>query len=81
MFSATAHLKRGFRMKRLSRLIPLLVLAYVAPFVAGPERVTRVLGGRKPERGVIIDVTPLNRRDDPGSAGDGSGDDRPDGGA
>ncbi len=62
-------------------LIPLLVLAYVAPFVAGPERVTRVLGGRKPERGVIIDVTPLNRRDDPGSAGDGSGDDRPDGGA
>jgi len=41
-------------------LLPMLVLAYVAPFVAGPERVTRVLGGEPPVRGggVIIDVTP-----------------------
>ena len=40
-------------------LVPILVLAYVAPFVAGPERLARVLGGRRPEaRGVVIDVTP-----------------------
>jgi hypothetical protein len=39
-------------------LLPILVLAYVAPFVAGPERLSRVLGGRKRDRGVIIDVTP-----------------------
>jgi hypothetical protein len=38
-------------------LIPVLVLAYVAPFVAGPERLTRVLSGRR-RSGVIIDVTP-----------------------
>ena len=49
-------------------LIPLLVLAYVAPFVAGPERLTRVLGGRRERevRGVVIDVTPrIVRRDAP----------------
>lgn len=40
-------------------LIPILVLAYVAPFVAGPERLSRVLNGRRREPGgVIIDVTP-----------------------
>lgn len=39
-------------------LIPILVLAYVAPFVAGPERLTRALSGRRPGGGVIIDVTP-----------------------
>jgi hypothetical protein len=40
-------------------LIPILVLAYVAPFVAGPERLSRVLNGRRREpAGVIIDVTP-----------------------
>jgi hypothetical protein len=40
-------------------LIPILVLAYVAPFVAGPERLSRVLSGRRREPpGVIIDVTP-----------------------
>jgi hypothetical protein len=42
-------------------LLPFLVLAYVAPFVAGPERLTRVLGGgpaAREVRGVIIDVTP-----------------------
>ena len=31
-------------------LLPILVLAYVAPFVAGPERLTRVLRGREPRR-------------------------------
>lgn len=39
-------------------LIPILVLAYVAPFVAGPERLSRVLRGRPEPPGVIIDVTP-----------------------
>lgn len=39
-------------------LIPVLVLAYVAPFVAGPERLARILGGRSEPPGVIIDVTP-----------------------
>ena len=39
-------------------LIPVLVLAYVAPFVAGPERLARILGGRREPPGVIIDVTP-----------------------
>lgn len=39
-------------------LLPILVLLYVAPFVAGPERLARVLRGRRPDRGVIIDVTP-----------------------
>jgi hypothetical protein len=38
-------------------LVPILVLAYVAPFVAGPERLSRVLNGRR-GGGVIIDVTP-----------------------
>jgi hypothetical protein len=39
-------------------LAPILVLAYVAPFVAGPERLSRVLNGRPRSHGVIIDVTP-----------------------
>jgi len=39
-------------------LVPILVLAYVAPFVAGPERLSRVLNGRRGRPGVIIDVTP-----------------------
>ena len=39
-------------------LIPILVVAYVAPFVAGPERLARVMRGRRTEPGVIIDVTP-----------------------
>jgi hypothetical protein len=40
-------------------LVPILVLAYVAPFVAGPERLSRVLNARRRSpRGVIIDVTP-----------------------
>ena len=39
-------------------LLPILVLAYVAPFVAGPERLARVLRGRRREEPAIIDVTP-----------------------
>jgi len=39
-------------------VLPILVLLYVAPFVAGPERLARVLRGRRPDQGVIIDVTP-----------------------
>jgi hypothetical protein len=38
-------------------LVPILVLAFVAPFVAGPERLSRVLRGRKRPR-PVIDVTP-----------------------
>jgi hypothetical protein len=40
-------------------LLPILIVLYVAPFVAGPERLARVLGGRRrqePRR--VIDVTP-----------------------
>jgi hypothetical protein len=40
-------------------LVPILVLAYVAPFVAGPERLTRVLRARTSTRPrPMIDVTP-----------------------
>ena len=39
-------------------LLPILVLAFVAPFVAGPERLTRVLGRRGPAPRPVIDVTP-----------------------
>jgi hypothetical protein len=39
-------------------LLPVIILAYVAPFVAGPERLTRVLAGRKPPPRPIINVTP-----------------------
>jgi hypothetical protein len=45
------------RVPGLRLIVPILVLAYVAPFVAGPERLTRVLHGRRPG-GVVIDVTP-----------------------
>jgi hypothetical protein len=40
-------------------LLPILVLAYVAPFVAGPERLTRLFGPRSEPPRPIIDVTPL----------------------
>ena len=39
-------------------LLPILVLAYVAPFVAGPERLTRVLRGRTAPPRPIVNVTP-----------------------
>lgn len=71
-------------------LIPILVLAYVAPFVAGPERLSRVLNGRRPEApGVIIDVTPRPApglpkppaRGDGADGPRGAGDDDPEGDA
>jgi hypothetical protein len=40
-------------------LLPILVLAYVAPFVAGPERLTRVLRGPGEPPRPVIDVTPI----------------------
>ena len=44
MFSATAHLKRGFRMKRLSRLIPLLVLAALSAIAPSTQaRLTQLV--------------------------------------
>jgi hypothetical protein len=46
------------RLPALRLVIPILVLAFLAPFVAGPERVTRVLVGRRATPGVVIDVTP-----------------------
>ena len=39
-------------------VIPMLVLAFVAPFVAGPERLTRVLRGRPDAPRPVINVTP-----------------------
>ena len=39
-------------------VLPILVLAYVAPFVAGPERLSRVMGPRRPRARPVIDVTP-----------------------
>jgi hypothetical protein len=39
-------------------LAPILVLAFVAPFVAGPERLTRLLHGRGKAPNVIVNVTP-----------------------
>lgn len=59
-------------------LVPILVLAMIAPFVAGPERLTRILGGRRPPARIIIDVTPKpppglpEPPDDPDEGRDGS---------
>ncbi|HEY6569022.1 MAG TPA: hypothetical protein VIZ22_01965 [Candidatus Limnocylindrales bacterium] len=46
------------RLPGLRLVIPIVVLAYIAPFVAGPERVSRVLSGRRTTPAVVIDVTP-----------------------
>lgn len=37
-------------------LVPLVVLAFLAPFVTSPERLLRLV--RREPRGVVIDVTP-----------------------
>jgi hypothetical protein len=50
-------------------VLPILVLAYVAPFVAGPERLSRLLGRRAPEERPVIDVTPPDDGDDDRGAG------------
>ena len=39
-------------------MVPMLVLAFVAPFVAGPERLARVLRGRGAQPRPVINVTP-----------------------
>jgi hypothetical protein len=46
------------RLPVLRLVVPIVVLAFLAPFVAGPERLTRVLVGRRTTPGVVIDVTP-----------------------
>ena len=49
----------GIRFPGASRLLlPILVLAYVAPFVAGPERLSRLLNGRGRGERPTINVTP-----------------------
>jgi uncharacterized membrane protein YedE/YeeE len=56
-------------------LIPILIVAYIAPFVAGPERIARVTRrGRRgppgpPPRPPIKDVTPPTERIDGGPTG------------
>jgi hypothetical protein len=59
-------------------LLPILVVALLAPFVAGPERLSRVLGGRRPAEPTIIDVTPRPAPGlrDPERGDDDEGDDR-----
>ncbi len=40
-------------------VLPILIVVYVAPFVVGPERLARLLGGTRPEEPrPVIDVTP-----------------------
>jgi hypothetical protein len=46
----------GLRFPGVSRVVlPVLIVAYVLPFVAGPERLTRLFGRRRPP---VINVTP-----------------------
>ena len=47
-------------------LVPFLLIAYIAPFVAAPDQVRRVLRRRPPDgRPPIKDVTPPDDRTDP----------------
>lgn len=48
-------------------LIPFLLVAYIAPFVAAPDRVRRVLGrgGSAGDRPPMKDVTPPDSEDEP----------------
>jgi hypothetical protein len=46
------------RIPTVRLVIPIVVVAFIAPFIAGPERVTRVLRGRPTAPAVVIDVTP-----------------------
>jgi len=65
------------RLPGISRyLVPIVVLAYVAPFVAVPERLTRLLGGTPPV--VVRRPSPPELTD--GRDGGGS-DDGPDAGS
>jgi hypothetical protein len=58
-FAYAATIVFAIRAPAASRfLVPMLVLAFVAPFVAGPERLTRVLRGRRDPDRPVINVTP-----------------------
>ena len=48
-------------------LLPILLIAYLAPFIAGPERVARVLARRRLDPPPVKNVTPPDERppDDP----------------
>jgi hypothetical protein len=48
-------------------LLPILLIAYLAPFIAGPERVARVLARRRIDPPPMKNVTPPDQRppDDP----------------
>ena len=47
----------GLRFPGAARFVlPVLIIAFVLPFVAGPERLTRLFGGRRPPE--VINVTP-----------------------
>lgn len=43
-------------------LLPILLISYLAPFVAGPERVARVLARRRLDPPPMKDVTPPEDR-------------------
>jgi hypothetical protein len=54
-------------------LIPILLLAYIAPFVAGPDRIARISRrgrGGPPPRPPVKDVTPPSERIDGGPPAD-----------
>ena len=64
------------RLPPVSRvLLPIVVLAAIAPFVAVPERLTRVLGGRPPSREpeARVDVVTPSRRQLPSGHVDADG--------
>src|SRR5690349_296683 len=86
-FGYAAVLVFALRAPAASRfLVPMLVVAFVAPFVAGPERLTRVLRGRRDPGRPVINVTPRppaglsegggdasRDRHQPGAFGEGDG--------
>src|SRR5690349_1138375 len=68
-FGYAAAIVFAIRAPAASRFfIPMLVLAFVAPFLAGPERLTRVLRGRAAGARPVINVTPRP----PGALPDGT---------
>jgi len=55
-------------------LLPILVVAYIAPFVVGPERLSRLVPRRREPERTVIDVTPPppDGLPDPGNGMDAS---------
>ncbi len=53
------------RLPTVRLVIPIVVVAFIAPFIAGPERVTRLLHGHPTAPAVIIDVTPRGAEGEP----------------